>query len=100
MRVYRYLLNLKSCCEFSCPYLLAINKKEALKFCKDFDGLKVIARRKGTQEISYIDTNDKLMNWQKINLRKYLQDKEFEIKHLTKEEYDLLKKNYKILYKN
>ena len=80
MKLYRYLINVKS--TYGCKNnvcLLAGNKKEALKFCKDFDGLKIIDRLKGTQDVSFTDANDYVMWRQKESLQKGLANKTLEI---------------------
>lgn len=80
MKLYRYLINVKS--TYGCKNnvcLLAYNKKEALKFCKDFDGLEIIERLKGTQDITFTDANDYIMERQKDILQKGLANKTLEI---------------------
>ena len=80
MKLYRYLINVKS--TYGCKSnvcLLACNKKEALKFCKDFDGLAIIERLKGTQDITFTDANDYIMETQKDILQKGLANKTLEI---------------------
>ncbi len=76
MTLYKYLINVKS--TYGCKSnvcLLASNKKEALKFCKDFDGLKIIDRLKGTQDITFTDASDCVMWKQKEILQKGLANK-------------------------
>ena len=80
MKLYRYLINVKS--TYGCKnnvYLLACNKKEALKFCKDFEGLEIIDRLKGTQDITFTDANDYVMWTQKESLQKGLANNTLEI---------------------
>lgn len=80
MKLYKYLINVKAtygCKSNAC--LLAGNKKEALKFCKDFDGLKIINRLKGAQDITFTDSIDEIMKKQKEILQNGLANKTVEI---------------------
>lgn len=74
MKTYRYIMNVKSAKYESKnrTVLLAVNKKEAMKFCKDFNGLKILEKLKGTVEKSFKDS-ESLMSIQKELLEKYLQ---------------------------
>ena len=76
MELNKYLINAKS--SWGCNnkiVMLAINKKEALKFCKDFDGLKVIERVKGKSNVTICDSIDEIMQKQKEILQKGLANK-------------------------
>lgn len=74
MKTYRYIMNVKSAKYESKnrTVLLAVNKKEAMKFCKDFKGLKILEKLKGTTENGFKDS-ESLMSTQKELLEKYLQ---------------------------
>lgn len=63
IKVYKYLTNAKSkiCNKYIMFY--AINKNEMLKFCKDFDGLKVTKKLKGNTYFPF--SSDHLMKAQK-----------------------------------
>lgn len=79
MRYYLYETNLKwaSCLEGKSVSLIAKNKKEALKFIKDFKGMKLGARIK-KQENSYNYEFD-VMEKQKELLNEYLNNKKIVI---------------------
>ena len=74
MKTYRYIMNVKSAKYESLNRvcLLAINKKEAMKFCKDFKGLKILEKLKGTTENDFKDS-ESLMSTQKELLTEKLQ---------------------------
>ena len=81
MNVNRYKLNIVNVNNDS-QYIsvLAINKKVALDFCKNFKGLKIIEKLKGKFEIYRFEDSESLMNAQKELLEKYLQKQEIIIK--------------------
>ena len=67
MKTYRYIMNVKSA-KYETKnrtVLLAVNKKEAMKFCKDFKGIKVLERCKGKSWRRQFDNIDYLMKRQK-----------------------------------
>ena len=66
MKTYRYIMNVKATKYESLNRvcLLAVSKKEAMKFCKDFKGLKILEKLKGTTENDFKDS-ESLMNTQK-----------------------------------
>ena len=82
MKTYRYIMNVKSAKYESLNRvcLLAINKKEAEKFCKDFKGLKILEKLKGTTENDFKDS-ESLMNTQKELLTEKLQLNELYIEN-------------------
>ncbi len=67
MRLYDYTINVKSVLFGPENHMIisAINKKEAMNFCKDFNGLKVLERCKGKSWRRQFDNIDYLMNRQK-----------------------------------
>ena len=67
MRLYDYTINVKSVLFEAEHHMIisAINKKEAMKFCKDFKGLKVLERCKGKSLRSQFDNINYLMGRQK-----------------------------------
>ena len=73
MKTYRYIMNVKATKYESenrvC--LLAANKKEAMRFSKDFKGLKILEKLKGTTENDFKDS-ESLMNTQKELLAEQL----------------------------
>lgn len=73
MKTYRYIMNVKSAKyePKNRTVLLAVNKKEAMKFCKDFNGLKILEKLKGTTENDFKDS-ESLMNTQKELLAEQL----------------------------
>ena len=76
MELNKYLINVKS--SWGCNnniVMFALNKKEALKFCKDFDGLKVIRRVNGKFNVTISDSIDEIMQKQKEILQKGLANK-------------------------
>lgn len=82
MKTYRYIMNVKSAKYESLNRvcLLAINKKEAEKFCKDFKGLKILEKLKGTTENDFKDS-ESLMSTQKELLAEKLQLNELYIEN-------------------
>lgn len=81
MKVNSYKLNIvivnDDCMHIS---ILAINKKVALDFCKNFKGLKILEKLKGKFETYRYQDSESLMNAQKELLEKYLQKQEIIIK--------------------
>ncbi len=77
MKVYDYILNVKSTNDNSGRQLILIatSKKEAMNFCKDFKGLKIIAYSKKKREYIHFNNSSDLMNHQKELLEKYLKSK-------------------------
>ena len=75
MRLYDYTINVKSVFIKAEHHMIisAINKKEAMKFCKDFKGIKVLERCKGKSLRSQFDNIDYLMSTQKELLTEKLQ---------------------------
>ena len=74
MKVYNYTVNVKSTKYPTLKplNLLAVNKKEAEKFCKDFKGLKIIeCSMKKHEFMRFNDSND-LMSAQKELLAEQL----------------------------
>ena len=73
MKVYNYTVNVKSTKYPTLKplNLLAMNKKEAMKFCKDFKGLKILEKLKGTTENDFKDS-ESLMSTQKELLAEQL----------------------------
>ena len=73
MKTYRYIMNVKATKyeTLNRVCLLAINKKEAMKFCKDFKGLKILEKLKGTTEKDFEDS-ESLMTTQKELLTEQL----------------------------
>ena len=55
-------------------HIMAVNKAQALKFAKQFDGL-LIGERIKTSDYKMFDTSDELMKAQAEQLKKYLNDK-------------------------
>ena len=60
--------------------VFAINKKDALDFCKNFKGLKILEKLKVKIEIHQFEDSESLMNAQKELLEKYLRLNEIIIK--------------------
>ena len=81
MKVNSYLLNIVNVKNES-KYIpvLAVNKKDALDFCKNFKGLKIIEKLKGKFELPCYEDSESLMIAQKELLEKYLQKQEVIIK--------------------
>ena len=81
MKVNSYKLNIVNVNNDS-KYIsvLAINKKDALDFCKNFKGLKVLEKLKGKFETHQFEDSESLMNAQKELLEKYLRLNEIIIK--------------------
>ena len=74
MKVYWYKSNIyMPSCE-KLIHIMAINKAQALKFAKQFDGL-LIGERIKTSDYKMFNTSDELMKAQAEQLRKYLNDK-------------------------
>ena len=76
MKLHKYIINAKA--SWGCKnniVMYATNKKEALKFCKDFDGLKIIGRIKGKFNIVMFKSIDEIMQKQKEILQKGLANK-------------------------
>ena len=87
MKVQYYTVNVKSTKDNIGRQLiiLAINKKEAEKFCKEFKGLKIIeCSRKKHDFIRFNNSND-LMNYQKETLTEKLKSNELYIENYTEE---------------
>lgn len=82
MKTYRYIMNVKAKKyeTLNRVCLLAINKKEAMKFCKDFKGLKILEKLKGTTDNGFKDS-ESLMNTQKELLAEKLQLNELYIEN-------------------
>ena len=74
MRLYDYTINVKSVLFGAENHMIisATNKKEAMKFCKDFKGLKILEKLKGTTENDFKDS-ESLMSTQKELLTEKLQ---------------------------
>lgn len=81
MKVNSYKLNIVNVNDDT-KYIsvLAINKKVALDFCKNFKGLKILEKLKGKFEIHRFEDSESLMIAQKELLEKYLQKQEVIIK--------------------
>lgn len=75
MKLSRYLINAKSSWGCGELFLLASNIKEAKKFCKDFDGLKILKRLNGKLDITIYSSIDEIMKKQKEILQKGLANK-------------------------
>ena len=75
MEFHKYIINAQSWGFNNHIVMYAINKKEALKFCKDFDGLKIIGRIKGKFYITMYQSIDEIMQKQKEILQKGLANK-------------------------
>lgn len=76
MELNKYLINAKS--SWGCNnniVMLAINRREAFKFCKDFDGLKIIKRVNGKSNVTMYNSIDEIMQKQKEILQKGLANK-------------------------
>lgn len=82
MKTYRYIMNVKATKyeTLNRVCLLAINKKEAMKFCKDFKGLKILEKLKGTTDNGFKDS-ESLMSTQKELLAEKLQLNELYIEN-------------------
>ena len=83
MKVQYYTVNVKSKNDSLGRRLviLAINKKEAMKFCKDFEGLKIIeCSRKKHEQMRFNNSND-LMSAQKELLTQKLKSNELYIEN-------------------
>ena len=82
MKTYRYIMNVKATKYESLNRvcLLAINKKEAMRFCKDFKGLKILEKLKGTTENDFKDS-ESLMNTQKELLTEQLKSNQLYIEN-------------------
>lgn len=81
MKVNSYKLNIVNVKdETKYISILAINKKEAMKFCKDFKGLKILEKLKGKFETYRFEDSEALMTAQKELLEKYIDIKEIIIK--------------------
>lgn len=63
IKVYQYVTNAKSKEYNKNIVLFAISKNEMLKFCKNFDGLKVTDKLKGNRYVPF--SSDDLMRKQK-----------------------------------
>ena len=83
MKVQYYTINVKSKNDSLGRRLviLAINKKEAMKFCKDFEGIKVLERCKGKSLRSEFDNINYLMSAQKELLTQKLKANELYIEN-------------------
>ena len=79
MELNKYIINAQSGDFNNHIVMYAINKKEALKFCKDFDGLKIIGRIKGKFNTEVFKSIDEIMNKQKEILQKGLANKTLKI---------------------
>ena len=74
MKVYWYKSNIyMPGCE-KLIHIMAINKAQALKFAKQFDGL-LIGEKIKTSDYKMFNTSDELRKAQTEQLRKYLNDK-------------------------
>ena len=83
MKVQYYTVNVKNTNDNLGRRLviLAVNKKEAMKFCKDFEGLKIIeCSRKKHEQMRFNNSND-LMSTQKELLAEKLQLNELYIEN-------------------
>lgn len=81
MKANSYLLNIVNVKnETKYIPILAVNKKEALDFCKNFKGLKILEKLKGKFETYPFEDSETLMNTQKELLERYLQLNEIKIK--------------------
>ena len=87
MKVQYYTINVKSKNDSLGRRLviLAVNKKEAMKFCKDFEGLKIIeCSRKKHEQMRFNNSND-LMSAQKETLTEKLKSNELYIENYKEE---------------
>ena len=87
MKVQYYTINVKSKNDSLGRRLviLAVNKKEAMKFCKDFEGLKIIeCSRKKHEQMRFNNSND-LMSTQKETLTEKLKSNELYIENYKEE---------------
>ena len=76
MELHKYIINAKTSYGTGCNIrMLAPKLKEAQKFCKDFDGLKIIKYEYGTITITWTDSIDEIMQKQKEILQKGLANK-------------------------
>ena len=87
MKVYNYTVNVKSTKYPTLKplNLIAINKKEAMKFCKDFEGLKIIECSRKKHDFIRFDNSNDLMNAQKELLTEKLKSNELYIENYTEE---------------
>ena len=87
MKVYNYTVNVKSTKDNIRRQLiiLAINKKEAMKFCKDFKGLKIIECSRKKHDFTRFNNSNDLMNYQKEALTEKLKSNELYIENYTEE---------------
>ena len=83
MRLYDYTINVKSVLIKTEHHMIisAIKKKEAMKFCKDFKGIKVLERCKGKSLRSEFDNINYLMSIQKELLTQKLKANELYIEN-------------------
>ena len=83
MKVYNYTVNVKSTKYPTLKplNLIAINKKEAMKFCKDFEGLKIIECSRKKHDFIRFDNSNDLMSTQKELLAEKLQLNELYIEN-------------------
>ena len=83
MRLYDYTINVKSVFIKAEHHMIisAINKKEAMKFCKDFKGIKVLERCKGKSLRSQFGNINYLMDRQKELLTEKLKSNELYIEN-------------------
>ena len=73
MKIYSYESNIKIANSNNSVVVLATSKKEALKFAKDYKGLTIGSKVKGSsKDIQY--SIDDLMNIQSIELDKLLKN--------------------------
>lgn len=81
MKANSYLLNIVNVKdETKYIPILAVNKKEALNFCKNFKGLKILEKLKGKFVTYRYEDSKSLMNAQKEILERYLELNEIKIK--------------------
>ena len=83
MKVQYYTINVKSTKDNIGRQLiiLAVNKKEAMKFCKDFEGLKIIECSRKKHDFIRFDNSNDLMNAQKEALTEKLKSNELYIEN-------------------
>lgn len=83
MKVQYYTVNVKSKKYPTLKPLIisAINKKEAEKFCKEFEGLKIIECSRKKHEFMRFNNSNDLMNAQKELLAEKLQLNELYIEN-------------------
>lgn len=83
MKVYNYTVNVKSTKDNTWRQLilLATNKKEAMKFCKDFKGLKIIECSRKKHDFGLYNNSNDLMNKQKELLTEKLKSKKYFIEN-------------------